>query len=143
MFASALRIAQSLLILLACTAGAVQAAEVSAPVVLVATERLAGSGYDETVLIAAPLRNGAAIGFIVNRPTRVKLGGLFPEHAPSRKVVDPVYFGGPMLTGSPFVVARRTFEGKGGEVVPPRDGEKPSRPTGKARRFYQTGLALG
>jgi hypothetical protein len=53
---------------------------------LVATERLAGSGYGETVLIAAPLRNGASIGFIINRPTGVKLGALFLEHAPSRKM---------------------------------------------------------
>ena len=68
--ASILRPARSLLVLFACAAGAVQAAEISAPVVLVATERLAGSGYGETVLIAAPLRNGASIGFIVNRPTR-------------------------------------------------------------------------
>jgi putative transcriptional regulator len=118
--ASILRPARSLLVLLACAMGAVQAAEVAAPVVLVATERLAGSGYRETVLIAAPLRNGASIGFIINRPTGVKLGALFPEHAASRKVVDPVYFGGPALPESLFVIARRApqGEGAGGEVVP-------------------------
>ena len=127
--ASILRPAQSLLvqgllILLACAAGAVRAAEISAPVTLVATERLAGSGYDETVLIAAPLRNGASIGFIINRPTRVKLGNLFPEHAPSRKVVDHVYFGGPVLSESLFVIARRTPKGKGagGEAIPLMSG---------------------
>jgi putative transcriptional regulator len=110
---------QGLLILLACAAGAVHAAEISAPVMLVATDRVAGSGYDETVLIAAPLRNGASIGFIINRPTQVKLGNLFPDHAPSRKVVDHVYFGGPVLSESLFVIARRTPEGKaaGGEAI--------------------------
>ena len=77
--ASILRPARSLLVLFACAAGAVHAAEVSAPVMLVATERLAGSGYGETVLIAAPLRNGASMGFIINRPTGVKLGALFPS----------------------------------------------------------------
>jgi putative transcriptional regulator len=124
MRASVLRLAQILLILLACAAGAVQAADPSAPVVLVATERLAGSGYDERVLIAVPLRNGASVGFIVNRPTRVKLGSLFPAHAPSRKVVDPVYFGGPMLTESVFVIARRApgAKGAGAEVVPLTSG---------------------
>jgi putative transcriptional regulator len=123
--ASILRPAQSLLVqvllvLLACGAGAVRANEISAPVTLVATARLAGSGYDEAVLIAAPLRNGAAIGFIINRPTRAKLGDLFPGHAPSRKVVDDVYFGGPMLAESLFVIARRTPAGKGAgaEAVP-------------------------
>jgi putative transcriptional regulator len=121
--ASILRPAQSplvqgLLILLACGAGAVRAAEISAPVTLVATERLAGSGYDEAVLIAAPLRNGASIGFIINRPTRVKLGNLFPKHAPSRKVVGHVYFGGPELPEALFVIARRTPKGAGGEAIP-------------------------
>ena len=122
--ASILRPARSLLVLFACAAGAVHAAEVSAPVMLVATERLAGSGYGETVLIAAPLRNGASIGFIINRPTGVKLGALFPEHAPSRRVVDPVYFGGPALPESLFVIARRTPEGKGagGEAIPLMSG---------------------
>ena len=111
--ASILRPARSLLVLFACAAGAVHAAEVSASVMLVATERLAGSGYDEAVLIAAPLRNGASIGFIINRPTRAKLANLFPGHAPSRKVVGPVYFGGPALPESLFVIARRTPEGEG------------------------------
>jgi hypothetical protein len=80
-------------------------------VLLIATDRLEGSGYSETVLIAVPLRDGRHIGFILNRPTPVKLGALFPEHAPSRKVVDPVYFGGPVLAESLFAVARRAPEG--------------------------------
>jgi putative transcriptional regulator len=115
--ASILHPAWGFLILLACAAGAANATEASKPVILVATDRLAGSGYDETVLIAAPLPTGEHIGFIINRPTQVKLGNLFPEHAPSRKVVDPVYFGGPVLSESLFAVARRVPEG-GGELVP-------------------------
>jgi len=115
--ATVLRPAWGFLIVLACAAGAVNAAEASRSVLLVATDRLAGSGYDETVLIASPLPSGEYIGFIVNRPTPVKLGTLFPEHAPSRKVVDPVYFGGPVLSESLFAVARRMPEG-GGETVP-------------------------
>jgi hypothetical protein len=72
------------------------------------------------VLIAAPLRNGASIGFIHQPPHRVKLGALFPEHAPSRRLVEPVYFGGPALPESLFVIARRTPESKGagGEAIP-------------------------
>ena len=115
--ASILRPAWGFLILLACAAGAVNAAEESKPVMLVATDRLGGSGYNETVLIAAPVPSGEHIGFIINRPTRLKLDNLFPGHAPSRKVADPVYFGGPMLTESLFAVARRAPEG-GGQIVP-------------------------
>src|SRR5512132_308508 len=51
--------------------------------------------YRQTVLIAAPAPNGGHVGVILNRPTRRSLGSLFPEHEPSKKVVDPVYYGGP------------------------------------------------
>lgn len=105
-----------LLFLLACAAGVGHAADLSQPVVLVATERLAGSGYHETVLVAAPLPAEGHFGFIVNRPTNVKLETAFPEHAPSRKVVDPLYLGGPVLAETMFAVARRAPDG--GHVIP-------------------------
>ena len=105
-----------LLTLLMCAVAPASAADAPGPVLLIATDRLEGSGYTETVLIAVPLRDGSHIGFILNRPTPVKLGTLFPEHVPSRKVVAPVYFGGPILVESLFAVARRAPEG--GEVIP-------------------------
>jgi putative transcriptional regulator len=37
----------------------------------------------------------------------VTLATLFPEHEPSAKVVDPVYFGGPEMLGSIFAIVRR------------------------------------
>src|SRR5919198_1387545 len=51
--------------------------------------------YRHTVLIAAPAPNGGHVGVILNRPTQRSLGSLFPEHEPSKKVVEPVYYGGP------------------------------------------------
>ena len=45
------------------------------------------------LLLAAPAANGMHVGIIVNRPTKLKLKALFPDHAPSSKVIDPVYFG--------------------------------------------------
>jgi putative transcriptional regulator len=56
--------------------------------------------YRQTVLLAAPAPNGGHVGVILNRPTRRSLGSLFPEHEPSRKVVDPVYYGGPFSKGA-------------------------------------------
>ena len=41
------------------------------------------------------------MGFIINKPTQVTLGKLFPKHEPSRKVTDPVFLGGPV---SPEVI---------------------------------------
>jgi putative transcriptional regulator len=56
--------------------------------------------YRQTVLIAAPAPSGGHVGVILNRPTRRSLGSLFPEHEPSKKVVDPVYYGGPFSRGA-------------------------------------------
>src|SRR5438874_10002006 len=56
--------------------------------------------YRQTVLIAAPAPNGGHVGVILNRPTRRSLGSLFPEHEPSKKVLDPVFYGGPFSRGA-------------------------------------------
>jgi putative transcriptional regulator len=95
-----------LVFVLGCAAGAASAADLSAPTTLVATPSLDGSPFGETVLFAAPLPNGMHIGFIVNRPSNVALATAFPEHAASRKVVDPLYVGGPILPQTVFAVAR-------------------------------------
>jgi putative transcriptional regulator len=56
--------------------------------------------YRQTVLIAAPAPNGGHVGVILNRPTRRSLGSLFPEHEPSKKVLEPVFYGGPFSRGA-------------------------------------------
>ena len=56
--------------------------------------------YRQTVLLAAPAPSGGHVGVILNRPTKRSLGSLFPEHEPSKKVVDPVYYGGPFSRGA-------------------------------------------
>jgi len=71
-------------------------------VTLVATPRLVDPDYRATVLLAVPIENSRHVGIIVNRPTARSLASLFPEHAPSKLVHDPVYFGGPMLRQAIF-----------------------------------------
>ena len=56
--------------------------------------------YRQTVLLAAPAPNGGHVGMILNRPTRRSLASLFPEHEPSKKVIEPVYYGGPFSRGA-------------------------------------------
>jgi putative transcriptional regulator len=85
----------------------VRAAELADTVVLVATPEL-GAGYTRTVLIARRVAHGRHLGVILNRPTRMTLATLFPEHAPSKKVADPLYFGGPVATGAVFALVRTT-----------------------------------
>jgi putative transcriptional regulator len=62
--------------------------------------------YRQTVLLAAPAPNGGHVGVIINRPTRRSLSSLFPEHEPSKKVVDPVYYGGPFSRGALVALVR-------------------------------------
>ena len=69
-------------------------------VILVAHPAFRDMDYRQTVLLAAPVPNGGHVGVILNRPTRGTLGSLFPEHEPSKKVIDPVYYGGPYSRGA-------------------------------------------
>jgi putative transcriptional regulator len=69
-------------------------------IILVAHPAFRDLEYRQTVLIAAPAPNGGHVGVILNRPTRRSLGSLFPEHEPSKKVADPVYYGGPFSRGA-------------------------------------------
>jgi len=76
-------------------------------VLLVANPQFRDPTYRHTVLLAAALGNGGHIGVIVNRPTNQSLSNLFPEHEPSKKVIDPVYFGGPFSRSALVAVVRR------------------------------------
>jgi len=101
------------LVLLVGMTGAARAVDLSQAVILVASNRLAGSIYEQTVILAAPLPQGGHLGFVVNRPTSMKLESLFPEQASTRNVVDPVYAGGPMLSNAVFAVMRKAPDNNG------------------------------
>jgi putative transcriptional regulator len=88
------------------TIGTAGAQDVRRPLLLVAAPDLEGP-YSRTALLVVPMAGGQHVGFILNRATGVKMATLFPGHAPSAKVVDPVYFGGPEMVESIFAVVRR------------------------------------
>ena len=92
------------------------AADISESVLLVAKRQLHDKMYGATILVARPLGNDQHIGFIVNRPSKVTLGQLFPRHAPSQKVPDPVYVGGPISAESIFALVQ-TSKHPGGRSV--------------------------
>ena len=75
-------------------------------VFLVAAPGFRDPEYRQTVLLAAPTANGGHVGVILNRPTRRSLSSLFPEHEPSKKVMEPVFFGGPFSTTALVAVVR-------------------------------------
>jgi len=91
----------ALVLLLAAGLAQAQSAK---PLTLVASPALQGL-YSHTTLIVVPAGE-SHLGFIVNRATDVKLATLFPEHAPSAKVADPVYFGGPEMVDAIYAVVR-------------------------------------
>jgi putative transcriptional regulator len=94
----------------------VAAADLSESVLLVAKRQLRDKMYGATILVARPIGNDQHIGFIVNRPTKVTLGQLFPQHPPSQKVPDPVYVGGPISAESIFALVQ-TRKHPGGRSV--------------------------
>jgi putative transcriptional regulator len=104
------------LALLVCAASTAQAQENEA-MILVAHPSLRDFDYRQTVLIAAPAPNGGHVGVIINKPTRASLGSLFPEHEPSKKVIDPVYYGGPFSRGA-LVAIVRTDAAPGAGTLP-------------------------
>ena len=97
--------------------GAARATDLSEPVILVASSVLEGTPFEQVVILAAPMPGGGHVGFIINKPTGLKLQALFPEDAAARKVKECVYLGGPVLLESVFAVTRKAPEG-GNAVIP-------------------------
>lgn len=79
--------------------------EIDAPLILVAAPQMSGF-YQRSVLIAIPVPGNRHVGFIINRPTELSMAGLFPKHDPSRKVVMPVFLGGPEMVNSIFAMLK-------------------------------------
>jgi putative transcriptional regulator len=75
--------------------------------ILVATPELRHSIFGSTILVVKAIGGDQHIGFIVNRPADVTLGTIFPEHGPSQKITDPVYFGGPVGAEWIFALVHR------------------------------------
>jgi putative transcriptional regulator len=92
-------------ILLMLGASASDAQGLDRPLLLVATPELDGP-YRHTALLVVPMGD-QHVGFILNRATESTLAALFPDHAPSAKVADPVYFGGPERVNAIFAVVPR------------------------------------
>jgi putative AlgH/UPF0301 family transcriptional regulator len=74
--------------------------------ILVARPQLRHGLYARAVLMVAPFGDGQHYGFIINRPTAFRLGDMFPGHAPSQQVVDPVFLGGPVYTRLIFALVQ-------------------------------------
>jgi putative transcriptional regulator len=97
----------ALAILLFSWASVAGSQELTRPLVLIATPELRDPIYGRTVLVVKPFGRDQHLGFIVNRPTDLTLGKMFPDHGPSQKVVDPVFLGGPVDATALFALVER------------------------------------
>ena len=95
-------LAAGLILMGACMA---HAADLSKPMVLVASPTLQGP-FMQTTLLVVPAGD-KHIGFILNRTSDATLAKAFPDHPPSAKVMDPIYFGGPEAPNAIFALLRR------------------------------------
>jgi putative transcriptional regulator len=84
--------------------------------ILVAKRQLRDQLYGSTILLVKPLGEDRHVGFIMNKPTQMTLGKLFPNHGPSQKVADPVYLGGPFNSQVIFALVNRP-DSPGGRSV--------------------------
>ena len=108
--------AAALAALLLAWAGLAAAADLSRSLVLVASPELKDPLYGRTVLVVKPFGREQHLGFIVNRPTDLTLGKMFPDHGPSQKVADPVYLGGPFDATALFALVAQEQNPGGGSI---------------------------
>jgi putative transcriptional regulator len=97
-------------------ATAAQAVDLSTPMVIVATPELIDPLYASTILVVTPVGADQHAGFIVNRPTNITLGQLFPEGDALQRIVDPIYLGGPLSPEVVFALVERK-ENPGGQSI--------------------------
>jgi putative transcriptional regulator len=114
MTTAALRFAALLVLLFS---GFARAQSQEEAILLVAHPAFRDLEYRQTVLLAAPAPSGGHVGVILNRPTRRSLGSLFPEHEPSKKVLDPVFYGGPFSRGALVALVRTDHTPGAGSVL--------------------------
>src|SRR5258706_2684838 len=84
--------------------------------ILVAKRQLPAQLYGPTFLIVKPTGEDRVVGFMINEPTQMTLGKLFPNHGPSQKIADPVYLGGPFNAQVIFALVQRP-DSPGGRSV--------------------------
>jgi putative transcriptional regulator len=100
---------------LAWTGGGI-AADPAGAVLLVAHPDFEHPLYGATVVLARRLANGGHVGFIINKPTTATLAQFFPEHEPSKKIVDPLFLGGPADLTHVFALVERHSSVKDGAL---------------------------
>jgi putative transcriptional regulator len=85
-------------------------------VLLVAKRQFEDPIYGSTIVLARAVEGGGHVGFIVNKPTKMSLAELFPEHEASKKVVDPLFLGGTVDMNLVFALVEGHGSKKDGSI---------------------------
>ncbi len=86
------------------------------PMLLVAKRSFEDPVYGSTIVLARPVEGGGHVGFIVNKPTKLNLSELFPEHEASKKVADPLFLGGTVDMNLVFALVEEHGSRKDGSI---------------------------
>ncbi len=86
------------------------------PMLLVAKRSFEDPIYGSTIVLARPVAGGGHVGFIVNKPTKMSLAELFPEHEASKKVADPLFLGGTVDMNLVFALVEERGSRKDGSI---------------------------
>jgi putative transcriptional regulator len=91
-------------------------AETGQTMLLVAKRKFEDPIWGATIILVKPVEGGGHVGFIVNKPTKMSLSELFPEHEPSKKVADPLFMGGTVDINLVFALVERHGGKKDGAI---------------------------
>jgi len=84
---------------------------------LVASHRLADPNFSETVVLLLAYEPTGAMGVVVNRPTRVRLGSVLRDVEELRDRPDLVYLGGPVAANQLLVFIRAPQQPESSEAI--------------------------
>jgi putative transcriptional regulator len=77
---------------------------------LIAGENLTDPNFHRTVVLLLTHSSDGAMGLVINRPTDVKIAGLFEGASRMNKLEGAVYVGGPVALGQLFFLIRTDAE---------------------------------
>jgi putative transcriptional regulator len=77
---------------------------------LVAKPSILDPNFSRTVVLVTTAPDGAAVGVILNRPTKRSLAEILPGNERLARFTEPLHFGGPVEPGGLFAVFRGTAD---------------------------------
>src|SRR4030088_1476179 len=86
------------------------------PMLLVAKRSFEDPVYGSTIVLARPVDGAGHVGFIANKPTKMSLAELFPNHEASKKVADPLFLGGTVDMNLVFALVETRGSRKDGAI---------------------------